>query len=227
MKPLSEALSPTFATLRESDTMLPKPAHGSIRSDGQSITTRSTGNNPSHNPLSQAPSASVLMPSLEREIALASRTAWNREQAAQNLAKNPEAVDKLRQEHQRLTWLLYPAHPNEIMAYLGKLVLHFPQTNMEDRHLSMLYEDYIDDLGKYPADMIRQACVDYRHNAENQFFPKVAQLMALINPKWLELKHRHGLIDGLLNKIPSVIAKQEKRIPDEAWAELRREIETA
>lgn len=163
-------------------------------------------------------SASALAPSLELELAAVQNGgAWNLREAQARLTE--PVRDALTKERDRLAWLLYRAHPDEIKVFLGKLVLHFPQTNMDDGHLSMLYEDYIQDLQQYPAHLLEAACREYRRNVENRFFPKVSELIALVNPKWLELKSKLATIEKILSGRTE--KPKSEPITDDMWQSLK------
>lgn len=128
---------------------------------------------PTNPPAAKQPS--LLPPSMQQEIELSSAGDWNLEQAKERLAP-PECQALLRTEMARLESLLSPAKPQEIMICLGRLMLHYPMANMSEHEKTMLLEDYIDDLSRYPAWAIVEVCREYRRDEKNQFFPKVSIL---------------------------------------------------
>src|ERR1700722_14805877 len=89
---------------------------------------------------------SALPPSIELELNLAAASEWNLTQAVNRGGSSPTARQLLQAERERLKRLLVPATRPEIMAGLGRLILHYPQTNMGENQLRVLFEDYLDDL---------------------------------------------------------------------------------
>lgn len=89
----------------------------------------------------------------------------------------------------------------------------------------MLYSDYILDLKDFPAWMIADACKKYRQNAENKFFPRVAQLIALIKPQWYEMTHKLKTIEKLIFAVGD-FQKEEERLTDKDWQSAKVACET-
>jgi hypothetical protein len=79
---------------------------------------------------------------------------------------------------------LKPASPKEILTLLAKLRLHFVSNNMNQRELALMLEDYLTDLAPYPKDILEKACIEYRQNGANTFFPKIGQLISLMHKPW-------------------------------------------
>lgn len=80
--------------------------------------------------------------------------------------------------------MLMPAEPIEILQAIAKLRLHFPTSHLKDSELKALLSDYLQDMSSYPIDLIEKACVEYRRNHENLFFPKLGQLLKLMDDHW-------------------------------------------
>lgn len=83
---------------------------------------------------------------------------------------------------------LYPSTSKEILQLLAQLRLHYASSHMSEQQLTVLLNDYLDDLAVYPKDLIEQACIDYRKSSDCTFFPKISQLIKLIEGRWYQRK---------------------------------------
>ena len=164
---------------------------------------------------------SALAPSIERELDLAKASEWNLKQAVQILGMNQSARQALQMERERLRSLLIPATRAEVMTCLGKLILHYPQTNMEENQLRLLFEDYLDDLAEFPAHAIGAAGKAYRHNPENRFFPGVGALPAKVREVVYPLRQKLGIIEKILEAKPE---PKRDTVPVEAWEDLKKNL---
>jgi hypothetical protein len=79
---------------------------------------------------------------------------------------------------------LKPAKPRKILSALARLRLHYATSHMSEQELALMLEDYINDLAEYPKDILENACIEYRKDGRNLFFPKVGQLIALVKQPW-------------------------------------------
>jgi len=77
------------------------------------------------------------------------------------------------------TELSDPQSRDRIKALLGRLALHLPPTRMTAAQFSLLIEDYLDDLARYPVGAIEDACNDWRKHG-TPHFPKISDLIRLI-----------------------------------------------
>ncbi|AIL64736.1 hypothetical protein NOVO_01700 [Rickettsiales bacterium Ac37b] len=98
---------------------------------------------------------------------------------------------------------LKSATHRQILALLSKLRLHYPLTNLASNQVQILLNDYLEDLGIYPFDILSAICLQYRQNSLNSFFPKIAELLAPIREKWVARKWQ-------LVQIKILLAKAEK-----------------
>jgi hypothetical protein len=94
--------------------------------------------------------------------------------------------------------LLIEAHPKQILIEIAKLRLHYYSGKLSAKEEESLLDDYVNDLAKYPIDLIRIACVKYRQNANNLFFPKIGQLIELISDPWYDRKWQLTKMQKLL-----------------------------
>lgn len=94
---------------------------------------------------------------------------------------------------------LKPATPREILYSLARLRLHYANHTMGEDELAVLLEDYMSDLSLYPQDILEQACLEYRRDGNNLFFPKVGQLILLadkyLRPRKLKLDRIKKLLE--------------------------------
>lgn len=74
-----------------------------------------------------------------------------------------------------------PASPVEEMGKLvalSKLQSFYYQPGQTKPQIEGMLEDMLSDLGKYSVVDVERACMRYRMNGENRFFPTSGQLMA-------------------------------------------------
>ena len=57
---------------------------------------------------------------------------------------------------------------------------------------------YISDMALYPADIVEQACIEYRRDSDSLYFPKVGKLLKLMNNHWYMRKWRLEKLKALL-----------------------------
>jgi len=131
----------------------------------------------------------------------------------------------LEQEIERLRQQLTPCTPEEIIASLGKLLLHFPMTNMSTHEKTLLLEDYIEDLSDFPEQAVLDACKEYRLDPDNKFFPKSAVLVSLCKNKIYPLNKKIKIIKEAMQEADRV---PEPRLSEEQiralTADLRRSL---
>lgn len=113
-----------------------------------------------------------------------------------------------------------PAKPDEIKTCLAKMILHFPMVNMSQHEKTLLLEDYIAELGRFPADIIASVCRKYCLNIESEFFPKAAKLIAGCVGKFSILSRRRKTIKDAIEE--SARLKQKRLSDDELKAMMDR-----
>ena len=91
-----------------------------------------------------------------------------------------------------------PANELQIMPMLAMLRLHFPMSNLSTESADLLMRDYLNDLSPYPPDIIKEACLEYRHNGQNLHFPKIGQLLELVKKRWYQRKYKLQKLKKLL-----------------------------
>ena len=110
----------------------------------------------------------------------------------------------------KLEIALKPAKEEEIMTQLARLRLHFSAGYVTTEEFKYLLKDYIADLAQYPKDLIETACNEYRRNTENQFFPKIGQLIKLIQDPWFKRKGKLIRLKKLL-EVSNQAHEEEQR----------------
>ena len=110
----------------------------------------------------------------------------------------------------KLEITLKPAKEDEIMTCLARLRLHYAAGYMTAAEFKYLLIDYATDLAAYPKDLIEAACNEYRRNTESQFFPKVGQLIKLINEPWFKRKGKLTRLRKLL-EVSNAAWEEEQR----------------
>lgn len=75
---------------------------------------------------------------------------------------------------------LLPASAETALLHLNKLALHYWQADRPASHFKSLVADYLLDLAHVPPDILEAGVAEYRRTAE--WFPKVSQLLAIMNP---------------------------------------------
>jgi len=93
---------------------------------------------------------------------------------------------------------LKPASPSQILNALARLRLHFTSSYMSAEEFGCVLSDYIKDLETYPKDILEQACIKFRKTADSQFFPKIGQLIKLLNELWYPRKAKLNKLRRLL-----------------------------
>lgn len=98
------------------------------------------------------------------------------------IAKNSSVYKRALEWIAILEKALIPAKRQHILMALTYLRVHFPTEAMSERESEFLVSSYISDLEKFPLDLIIHACNEYRYDSANKYFPKIAQLIAMIRP---------------------------------------------
>jgi len=94
---------------------------------------------------------------------------------------------------------LKPAKIEEIGVLLGRLSLHYAPITADENKMRLIMEDYFEDLGGIPADLLQYACKQYRQNHENQYFPKASALLKLVKEAFSDRKKEMRAIDKMLH----------------------------
>jgi hypothetical protein len=74
--------------------------------------------------------------------------------------------------------------PTALVAHLERLFVHYPQPALNDSQLESRWQDWLDDLGALPADIVEAGCRDWRRSTANyaptpgQFLDQVGGYMS-------------------------------------------------
>lgn len=233
MKTLPELLGPIPPTLTEPEHPQPTPQRGSTMSAGRSITKLSEekmeqkqeklrlvgGTEMQVNP----PVVSIrsLPPAL---TSLLDRTDVNWCGYEQNgvstkpvplIAKDSADYGAVVSAIAQIEGLMHPSQPQDILGLLAVLRLHKPDANLDEEQMTQKLLGYIEDLSEYPIDLIAEACVIYRRNPHEKFFPGTAQLREIIIPLWYRRKLNLQKLQLLRQKAdnpPEVITEEQAEI---------------
>lgn len=102
---------------------------------------------------------------------------------------------------------LKPARPEEILGLLARLKLHYTTNYRSAEEFKYLLKDYLTDLAEYPKDILEIACINYRKNTDNQFFPKIGQLIKIMDQAWYPRKAKLTKLKKLLE-----VSNQHKEV---------------
>lgn len=96
--------------------------------------------------------------------------------------KTPHSTLSSKLERQSLTTSTSaePGKDQMVTALLMKLSVHYYRPDFTEGQARSLIKDFLEDLAEFRVAEIENAILAYRRNAENQFFPKPAQLRELI-----------------------------------------------
>jgi hypothetical protein len=75
---------------------------------------------------------------------------------------------------------LRPCPSQTLMAYLAKLLSHYPQPDLPDGVNDARWDDWMEDFAEVPEDWVRAACASWRRSAQ-RFAPSPGQLLELTN----------------------------------------------
>ncbi len=102
---------------------------------------------------------------------------------------------------------LKPAKAGEILCLLARLKLHYTTNYVSSEEFKYLLRDYLTDLAEYPKDILESACINYRKNTDNQFFPKIGQLIKIMDQIWYPRKAKLTKLKKLLE-----VSNQSKEV---------------
>lgn len=89
-----------------------------------------------------------------------------------------------------------PVDKGTAMMLLEKLFQHYPPKSLNAAAQKSSWEDWLEDVGHLPADVLADACRSWRR-ADNKFSPAPGQLLALVDTsykadeKLIEMALRH------------------------------------
>jgi len=75
-----------------------------------------------------------------------------------------------------------PADPDMIKAVIMRLTVTQRREDLPEGAWKIIVEDFIDDLARYPIDIITEAAVKWRRT--NKFFPTISEIIELCGPEY-------------------------------------------
>lgn len=76
-----------------------------------------------------------------------------------------------------------PSRIDEFALVIERLAAHYPDSRLSDAEWLLVMEDWRDDLGHLPADVMRAGAKAYRMSGA-RFFPTAGQFYAVIKDAW-------------------------------------------
>jgi hypothetical protein len=71
---------------------------------------------------------------------------------------------------------LQPLAVDEFKMLLGRLLLHYPSRDITAAQHRLVFDDYISDIGGFPADLVIDAFAEWRQHGK-PFFPTISELL--------------------------------------------------
>ena len=97
------------------------------------------------------------------------------------MARDPETRRRLMVAERLLSRSLIPAKADEVRAAVAGLLCHYPDRGVPPDLMPAVMRDWIDDLGRFPPDILRAACQAWRRG-DNAYAPAPGQIIALAEP---------------------------------------------
>lgn len=125
------------------------------------------------------------------------------------IPKSDKAVNDAKEALKIIDAALTPATPNQIAVAVKKLSLHCGMQNKAPEEVKYMFQDYCNDLGSFPIQLIEDACASYRKLPQgNNFMPSSGQLIAMMAEKQKKLQ----FLKTRVNKILGVeVERKENR----------------
>lgn len=121
---------------------------------------------------------------------------------------------------------LIAAPATAIGLALTELSVHYWEKDRPQGHFKSLARDYLEDLSHVPPDILAEGIRQYRRNAV--WFPKVAELLAIVNPMIDQRKREADRLRRLIaaQKDGGTVAQQPER-KGKRWSEMTDEEKAA
>ena len=97
------------------------------------------------------------------------------------MARDPETRRRLMTAERLLSRSVIPAEADEVRAAVAGLLCHYPDRGVPPDLMPAVMRDWIDDLGRFPPDILRTACQAWRRG-DNAYAPAPGQIIALAEP---------------------------------------------
>ena len=90
---------------------------------------------------------------------------------------------------------MWGSGPDYVATALLRLQGHYWRPDFSPAQARELYEDFMDDLGHIPPDILDEACAAYRRDPEARYFPRPGQLLAIAEPLLAERRRAIARIE--------------------------------
>ena len=97
------------------------------------------------------------------------------------MARDPETRRRLMAAERLLSRSVIPAEPEEVHDTVGRLLCHYPDRGVAPDLMPAVMRDWIDDLGRFPLDIVQAACLAWRRG-DHAYAPAPGQIIALAEP---------------------------------------------
>ncbi len=95
--------------------------------------------------------------------------------------RTAQEIEELEQLLSTLTQANAPGGSKPVSLAVGQLLNHYPQKRLSPEAITQLIEDWIQDLGTYPTDVIFATCQAWRRSSKT-IAPTPGQLITLAEP---------------------------------------------
>lgn len=112
---------------------------------------------------------------------------------------------------------MWGSGPDYVATALLRLQAHYWRPEFTPAQARELYEDFMDDLGHIPPDILDEACAAYRRDPDARFFPRPGQLLAIAEPLLAERRRAIARIERADEPQRTIYRRSEdeiKRVDD-------------
>ncbi len=119
------------------------------------------------------------------------------------IPQSEKAINDAKEAMLILEAAMRPATQNEIAICIKRLSLHCGMQAKAPEDVKYMFLDYCNDLKQFPANLIENACEEYRKLPEgNKFMPSSGQLISLINGRFKKMQFMKTRINKILGNEP-------------------------
>jgi len=114
----------------------------------------------------------------------------------------PQGEKTINEAKQASIWLdsvVRPVTRDAFILIFKRLTIHCGMQNRTPQEIASLTADYYQDLGKYPAKLIDEACSAYRLLPENNsFMPSSGKLISFMQVEFAKMQYQRKIINQIL-----------------------------
>jgi hypothetical protein len=101
----------------------------------------------------------------------------------------------------------YPAEPLEVAALVRRLMNHYRTPEMSDADMQGVIEDWLEDLGSVPFDILRDAMATFRQSPKGRFKPMPGDILEAVSE---QAAYRMKLAERARNALTAIENYQPK-----------------